>query len=99
MSGVPCKRGPGPCTHDIVHGTIGAYSNHACRCAECRAANTACNLAGRQRRHAAMIAGEVLPPHGVESTYMNYMCRCQPCRDDHNRRDHIRRDRQREREQ
>lgn len=34
----------------ISHGTIGGYSNHACRCRRCREAWTAYNKMDRQRR-------------------------------------------------
>lgn len=33
-----------------LHGTTGAYTNHACRCAACRAAWVAYNRKNRKRR-------------------------------------------------
>ena len=62
----------------IPHGTLGGYTNHSCRCAECRAANTAHNLRRRRERNALLAADD--PRHGKETTYFNHACRCEPCK-------------------
>lgn len=38
-----------PATDGINHGTLTGYTTHACRCPDCRAANTAYSRAYRQR--------------------------------------------------
>lgn len=81
----------------LPHGSVSTYTNHGCRCADCRAANVEANAAGRLRRWEEMQCGLVSPPHGRESTYLNYMCRCDECRAEHARRDHERRKRLRQR--
>lgn len=77
MSG-RCREQPGPCPHDVPHGDCSTYSNHRCRCEDCRAAWAAyCQglKLARQR------GGRVLGPHGRYSTYTNWMCRCPLCRE------------------
>ena len=64
---------------DPRHGLNG-YTSLGCRCDICRAAMAEYQLRRRERLAAALLAGEVAPPHGTESTYVNYRCRCQACR-------------------
>ncbi len=59
----------------MTHGTFSAYTNHACRCDECREANRLHMVATRARlrlRPAADVA------HGW-SGYVNWGCRCETC--------------------
>jgi hypothetical protein len=56
------------------HGTRGGYINHACRCPDCREANT---LYHEQRRHRYWPAKTLT--HGLASTYTNKRCRCPEC--------------------
>lgn len=60
------------------------YSNHRCRCEECRAAWRAYVQRRRAERRVLLLAGLVSPAHGNESTYNNYHCRCGECRLAHN---------------
>lgn len=66
------------------------YSNHGCRCAECRKA-WAAQVKRRQAERCALrveVGGRLvavhLPEdqHGRESTYGNHGCRCCPCTDE-----------------
>lgn len=61
---------------DIPHGTTGGYTNHACRCDECRAASTE---HGRKQR-AKRTARAADAPHGTYGGYTNWGCRCDMCR-------------------
>jgi hypothetical protein len=65
---------------DPRHGTPGGYTNHRCRCPECREA---------QRRYVVedyrpRIREPGLPDdderHGTYNAYSNYRCRCEQCR-------------------
>jgi hypothetical protein len=58
---------------------INLYSNHGCRCANCKKAWAAYN----RRRRAERSAPEVLKKHGESTTYTNYACRCLPCTEAH----------------
>ena len=68
-----------------THGTTSAYTNHGCRCGECRAAHAAQQreyyAANRERiaerRREAVASGSV--PHGTYSAYTSG-CRCDQCR-------------------
>ena len=64
---------------DRRHGTVGGYTNNACRCERCRAANAAYVQKRRYERAAALAADPSRAAHGEESTYTNWRCRCQPC--------------------
>jgi hypothetical protein len=64
----------------LEHGTRAYKVRTGCRCDLCRAAVTREKKEARQRRHEAMLAGQVNPPHGSTSTYSNYTCRCDLCR-------------------
>jgi hypothetical protein len=57
------------------HGTTGGYSNHHCRCAECRRAN-----AEQTKRRYELYAQE--GGRGQHGTYYRYKtgCRCASCR-------------------
>lgn len=71
---------------EIKHGTVGAYTNHACRCKECRAANRRSHQSRREQRQAerVMVGGRLIAPlpdeyHGRPSTYAYHGCRCRDC--------------------
>lgn len=66
------------------HGTSGGYTNHHCRCNDCRAAWAATTERMRQTRQAQriLIDGRLTHPyatHGTGNAYSNYGCRCSPC--------------------
>ena len=58
------------------HGTPSRY-DAGCRCAACRAANTARYHESTELRRRALASAAV--PHGSASTYRNWGCRCEPC--------------------
>ena len=58
------------------HGTSSRYDAR-CRCAACRAANTARYHESTETRCRALAGAAV--PHGSASTYRNWGCRCEPC--------------------
>lgn len=60
---------------DPRHGTLTAYTGHACRCPACRAAGRA-----YKARLAAIPLAADDPRHGIASTYNSYRCRCPECR-------------------
>lgn len=59
------------------HGTPGGYTNHGCRCDDCRAA-----LRDYQRRRRKQRIESPTPDrvHGTVNGYGNYGCRCDRCR-------------------
>lgn len=62
------------------HGTAGGYTNHHCRCNDCREAWRAVNARRRAKRYAE-VRHHGLPstvPHGF-SAYCNWGCRCDVC--------------------
>lgn len=73
------------------HGTSGRYSNHGCRCAKCRAANSEYHrsythrvgmhkprdLYNAERKVAALLRDN----HGTELRYTKHGCRCVECRE------------------
>lgn len=74
----------------IPHGTFGGYSTYACRCDDCRKANTERarlyrdanrekfrDYAAKQR---AKMRQSANVPHGSTHGYSNYGCRCDECR-------------------
>lgn len=61
-----------------VHGTLTAYTNHRCRCAQCRASFASYYRTRRRARVSLPVPADVR--HGSRSTYSNYNCRCEPCR-------------------
>jgi hypothetical protein len=66
----------------IPHGTIGGYSNYACRCRACTSAWADYCYGAKKRRKGTLAADD--PRHGTVNGYGNYGCRCQPCKDAHN---------------
>jgi hypothetical protein len=58
------------------HGTSSRYGA-GCRCAPCRAANTARYHENTELRRGALASAAVT--HGSGSTYRNWGCRCEPC--------------------
>lgn len=71
------------CPHSVVHGSIGAYNNHRCRCQPCRVEWAKYTRDLRRRRRARLERGEVTVEHGLSSTYLNWGCRCPLCREAH----------------
>jgi len=65
-----------------VHGKLGTYTNHGCRCDLCRAA-----LRKYSRKMAARASLGTVPAwaHGTTTGYQ-YGCRCDPCRVENSRR-------------
>lgn len=65
------------------------YSNHRCRCDECRKSWTDYTKRRQSERHALRIEidGKLVAAHlpeeqhGRENTYGNHGCRCRPCTD------------------
>ena len=62
-------------TETFTH-NAGGYTNHGCRCPDCRAAHAAYVSAARARRIAN---GAPTTAHGKPSTFDNYACRCDLC--------------------
>lgn len=62
------------------HGTLGGYTNHACRCDDCREAHAKAQSAARTRRSQE---DQSKVPHGTPGGYVNYRCRCDECRAAH----------------
>jgi len=58
------------------HGASSRY-DAGCRCAACRAANTARYHESTELRRRALASATVT--HGSASTYRNWGCRCEPC--------------------
>lgn len=65
--------------NDLVHGSISTYTNHRCRCRQCKDANNKATKIARGRRAARLAEDPTLAPHGTESTYNNWLCRCELC--------------------
>lgn len=66
----------------IDHGSASTYTNHGCRCDECRTAKSAVVARQRSERRALLALGlAAVVEHGRASTYQNYCCRCDPCTD------------------
>ena len=61
---------------DPRHGTLNGYTNLACRCDRCRAANTRYCAEIRLRRRARGCPDHL---HGSPNGYGNYGCRCGDC--------------------
>lgn len=59
------------------HGTSGGYTNHHCRCTDCRKA-WATYFQIQTRRRAAKVTPDD-PRHGTASFYRNHGCRCADC--------------------
>ncbi len=65
---------------ELEHGKTSTYTNHKCRCDECRAAMRKYNQQGRADRKARMESGETQATHGVWQTYQIHCCRCELCK-------------------
>ena len=63
------------------HGVLSTYTNHGCRCDECKAANAIYHRRRRRERSESDVAPR---EHGTEATYVNYRCRCDACREARN---------------
>lgn len=66
--------------NDRWHGTSGGYTNHKCRCDDCRSAwNEYCSK--RKKKAWSNWNGERNPEleHGLEQTYQNHGCKCLEC--------------------
>jgi hypothetical protein len=70
-------RGCLKCAPEPWHGTSGGYTNHACHCAACTAANRE-RMADWRAAHRGME-----PPKHNEHGYNAYGCRCPVCSADH----------------
>ncbi|WP_037164973.1 hypothetical protein [Rhodococcoides fascians] len=71
-----------------AHGSISTYTNHACRCDECKAENARVQAEFRsaQRAKRIVIDGDFFHPeanHGTSTAYNAYGCRCRVCRAGH----------------
>lgn len=77
---IHCVSLPGPCTHDLDHGSISAYSNHGCRCDTCCIAWRRYQREIKARRRAQFRRGDVEIEHGTNAAYDTFGCRCQRCR-------------------
>ena len=77
-------------------GASNGYSNHACRCEECKAAHNAYTKRRREQRRAEGVPEGV--PHGDYTTYSNWMCRCEACTEAHRVESRARLQRRKERE-
>jgi hypothetical protein len=65
------------------HGTPGGYSNHDCRCDDCRQANTEYHdTGGYQDAYRRRVRSRPVPDHihGTIGGYTHYACRCDSCR-------------------
>lgn len=71
------------------HGTSGGYTNHKCRCDECRVAFNE-SMRKYQKRRRESYVYDPAHEHGREKTFQRG-CRCVPCREDHNRQTGLRR--------
>ena len=62
---------------EIAHGKLGSYTNHKCRCADCREA-VRVYMGDWKATRAGLVPDGA---HGKASTYTNYGCRCEDCRE------------------
>lgn len=74
LGGGPGK--PGARTRFYTHGTITAYTDFGCRCADCREANRVACRQARLKRLSRPIPESV---HGTMNGYNQYECRCPRC--------------------
>lgn len=68
---------PNPEIRERWHGTGGGYSNHDCRCADCKAAYAIVQKKTKAKRLLRPVPQNL---HGKYTTYGNYGCRCDDCR-------------------
>ena len=73
------ERQPG----EYAHGTLASYCHGACRCDDCRRANTLYHRELRKRLRARIGTPYAQVPHGTAGGYANHGCRCPACRDAH----------------
>lgn len=64
---------------ETYHGTVGGYTNHDCRCEECKEAATVYARTARKNRLELLEKDFWIVEHGLASTYGNWGCRCQDC--------------------
>jgi hypothetical protein len=64
---------------DSRHGLTSSYTNHGCRCEQCRAAWA--EYCRNRRQERSLPTDD--PRHGKDSTYQNYGCRCRQCSEAH----------------
>ena len=64
------------------HGTASGYTNHKCRCVQCKAAWA--SYIGRVKavRKSKVLAADD-PRHGTTNLYGNFSCRCEACTEAH----------------
>ena len=65
------------------HGTLSSYCHGACRCADCREANTVYHRDLRKRLRARLGDPDAAVPHGTAGGYANHGCRCRRCCEAH----------------
>ncbi len=61
------------------HGTLASYCHGACRCDECRRANTIYHRELRKRLRDRIGTPSARVPHGTAGGYANHGCRCRAC--------------------
>lgn len=64
---------------EYQHGTLASYCHGACRCDECRQANTDYHRELRKRLRARIGSAGARVPHGTAGGYANHGCRCRLC--------------------
>lgn len=74
---------PDPPHGDYEHGTLSSYCHGACRCDDCRLANTLYHRELRKRLRARIGTPAARVPHGTAGGYANHGCRCRSCSDAH----------------
>ncbi|MEO5680727.1 MAG: hypothetical protein ABIS47_13780 [Acidimicrobiales bacterium] len=70
---------------DYQHGTLASYCHGACRCDECRRANTLYHRELRKRLRERIGRAGAQVPHGTAGGYANHGCRCRLCSGAHQR--------------
>ena len=68
---------------EYPHGTLASYCHGACRCAECRQANTLYHRELRKRLRERIGKPYAAVPHGTAGGYANHGCRCRACSEAH----------------
>lgn len=63
------------------HGTVNGYSNHHCRCLDCRRAWAAYYLDLRRHHAAELVPSQIV--HGKDYSYTHWGCRCAACKAAH----------------
>lgn len=77
------------------HGSASTYTNHKCRCDECRRAWAECVQRRKIDRAGILAEDPTAAEHGKETTYSNWSCRCDPCTEARRIADRARRERRR----